>query len=354
MVIARANRRINGPGCDIWWDRRDDNGQKIGETIVIPIPATETDQSGGCKMVGNIVWDAAHQRYIFLHPQDGLNGLVRSLPLAITPEGELAWTASGETRVGIHRHGVDSELRIVGDELFVLGLNYPETAKARPAVHVYSTVDGAWLRTVMPPLPTVARGAIACDETCTQGVFINDDKGLQQIDMTTGELSGDLKSLKDHSMLTTPMLDWRPDNSFFISRVTFYSGTEQRFETLTGTLDSTFNIKGTALLPTYGFNSWHDWYDSSWVRTDDGYVIVATRFPWHSGLNTQDSRKMRVQVWNVGLDGKVLQSTLLPDARAHTPRIAIKEGRVAITYAHMLEPFEALDSRRLRFASCPP
>lgn len=355
MVIARANRRPNNEaGCDIWWDHRDDDGQKIGETVVIPVAATENDMSDGCKMIGDIAWDAAHQRYIFIHPQAGQGAQVRSLPLAITPAGELAWTASGETRVGIYEHGVKSQLRIVGDELFVLGLNFPQTDQARPAVHVYSTVDGTWLRTVMPPLYGLPESTIMCDATCTQGIILHNSKGLWPIDMSTGALIGDPKSLGSYGMLSSPMLDWRPDDSFYIGRVMYYGAKDQKFETVTATLDSSYDIKGSIALPTYGFNSWYDWYEASWAATDDGYVLVATRFPWHSALNTEDSRDMRVQVWNVGLDGKIHESTLLPDLRAHTPRIAIKEGRVAITYAHMLEPYESLDSRRLVFASCPP
>lgn len=182
----------------------------------------------------------------------------------------------------------------------------------------------------------------------------NDGEGLWPIDMSTGALIGEPKPLGSYGMLSSPMLDWRPDDSFYIGRVMYYGAKDQKFETVTMTLDSSYDIKGSVALPTYGFNSWYDWYEASWVRTDDGYVLVATRFPWHSALNTEDSRNMRVQVWNVGLDGKIRESTLLPDLRAHTPRIAIKEGRVAITYAHMLEPYESLDSRRLVFASCPP
>lgn len=354
MVLARAQRRYVEPGCDVWWDRRDDLGQKLGETVKIPIPATDDEQQ--CEMVGDIAWDAAHQRYIVLHPLAVSPGSTRSLPLAISPEGALVWTASGMLRPGRYWHGVSSQMRIVGDELYVLGPEYSQSDSARPAVYVYSTVDGAWLRTVKSPMADVNSGAIMCDENCAEAGFVGNQGGLYfwRMDLTTGQLVGAAKWLGDYSWLVSPMLDWRPDDSFYMGRVMYYGVKDQKFETVAVPPNGSFDLLDSVQLPTYGFNSWYDWYEPSWVRTDDGYVIVATRFPWHSELNTNDATLMRVQVWNVGFDGEVRESTLLGDLRALAPRVAIKEGRVAITYVHVREQYEATDSKRLVFASCPP
>ena len=151
MVIARALRGQSV--CAVAVERRDDAGQKIGETATIPVPATASDDTSYCESIGDLIWDGAHQRYIFIHPlQDG--NKLRALPLAITADGQLVWTASGETRIGNEMHGVASQLRIVGDELYVMGQDFPNSQQAKPIVHVYSTVDGAWLRTIAPPLPT--------------------------------------------------------------------------------------------------------------------------------------------------------------------------------------------------------
>lgn len=357
MVLARSHRRTDGtPGCEVWWDRRDDAGQELFETVVIPVPATATDATDACEMIGDIVWDPGHQRYIFLHPQQGPAPQARALPLAISPDGELAWTGSGELRAGIFHHGVVSQMRVLGDELYVFGESYPSNDGARPTVHVYSTVDGAWLRTIAPQLYGIREAAIACDEACTQGVFVGSDNTYRmwRIDMVTGALIGPPKDITHLSMFGSPMIDWRPD-AIFTTRIPYYSATEQYFETGTLSLETGWDgPDGIWKLPVEPFNGWYEFYEPSWVRTDDGYVVVATRYPWQSALNTGDYRKMRVQVWNLGLDGSVRQAALLPDQRAHTPRVAMKEGRVAITYLHMQEQYDWLDSKRLVFASCPP
>ena len=357
MVLARAQRRIDGtPTCEVWWDRRDDAGQKLGETVVIPVPATaNSDTNYFCEMVGDIVWDAAHQRYIFLHPQSGDAPEARSLPLAISPDGELVWTASGALRRGIYHHGVVSQMRILGDELYVFGQNYPTNTQSRPAVHVYSTTDGAWLRTITPPITNISEGAIACDATCTQGAFIGNKSGLKlwEINMKTGALIGEPVSLGSTSLLGTMMMDWRGD-TIFGTQMWNHPANVTYLDTGTLSIDGGWSQKHTHWLPKPGPNSWYEWFEPSWAQTDDGYVVVATRQPWKSELNPGDYRDMRVQVLNLGFDGTIREQTLLPDLRAHTPRVAVKDGRVVITYVHMQLPHQFLDSKRMVFASCPP
>lgn len=362
MVIARALRGQSV--CSVAVERRDDAGQKLGETVMIPVPATGSDDTAYCESIGDLIWDGAHQRYIFIHPlQDG--NKLRALPLAITADGQLVWTASGETRIGNEMHGVASQLRIVGDELLVMGQDFPNAQQAKPIVHVYSTVDGAWLRTIAPPLQDVRETTVVCDETCTLGLVAGEDfmttgkNSLWRFDMATGALIGEPKRFENTSMYGPPMVDWRADTVLITRVLQYFEDTitieHQEFVTDTVIFDSPNDgTQASKWMPEPPpFEHW-DYYEPAWVRTDDGYVIVTSRFLWHSGLNVADFRKMRVQLWNVGFDGKIREMRVLPDERAHSPRIAMKNGRVAITYAHVHQDYDHLHSNRLVFASCPP
>lgn len=350
LVLARAT--YQSPECPIWWEHRDDDGQLVGEKVEIPIPLKGPDTSPTCQQISDIVWDPGHQRYIYMHPRHLYSGTYEHLPVAITPAGELAWISdTDETIRSMSFQGVRTELRIVGDELYVMGSDAGTLNGWKPRANVYDATDGAFIRTVQPAV-TAAGAAITCDETCTTGVVTGrastGEMYMWQFDMTVATpVAGKILLTEFPVDYASPGLLIPRGADDFLS-VTYPRIYQDGDYISTNTLGLDVGWTGQEHQDGVG----GEFFESWWAATDDGYAVVSTNYPLTSSLLPEDYKQASVRLWNIGHDGAIREQAILPDIRDMSPRIAYKAGRLAITYVHR-DLDGALDSRRLIFASCP-
>lgn len=216
--------------------------------------------------------------------------------------------------------------------------------------YVYKTADGAFVRKIKPSL-FPDEMAITCDETCTTGVVTgkqNVPMFMWQIDMATGSLVGDpIQISKNGDYTHSPaLLIWRGADDILAAMVPYIFQVGTWFRT--NTLGLGVGPNGQEHEITVTGEHFEPW----WVATDDGYAVVQTYYPLTNPLLPDDFTGMCVSLYNLGFDGTIRELKGLSDGPVHSPRIAYKAGRLAITYVKLTQD-ETLDSRRLMFASCP-
>ncbi|MDC0672465.1 DUF4215 domain-containing protein [Nannocystis radixulma] len=347
LVLANA-RYGGGSTCNINWERRDANGQLVAPPVEIAM-STPSDFNT-CQQVGDLAWDHVRQRYIFIHPQ-GTGGIIFNTPVAITPAGELVWVGSGEFRMGHAYDGVVSQLRVVGDKLFVMGHYNAQNTTDGPAVYTYSAIDGTYLAKTRLLGASWTTSAVACNGDCTKGVAIYSASGLhlQELDLVANKAVGAPIELGpgQYGGYSASGLFWREGTSYFATQVPH---TADGPVVHTNRVSAGVGWTGQDHVLNQGTNRY---YEPSIVATDDGYVFAASTSDW-SGLyySPDNFRSVNTRVWNVAHDGTLRQTFKLNNG-GHTARLAYKNGRVALTFVRLNTQYGWLDSRRLLFLECP-
>ncbi|MBZ5709710.1 DUF4215 domain-containing protein [Nannocystis pusilla] len=346
LVLANARP---GPAdtCNIHWERRDASGQLVAPPVDIAM-STPSDHYT-CQMVGDLGWDHVRQRYIFIHPQ-GKSGNIRNTPVAITPAGELVWVGSGEHRPGRSYSGVVSQLRVVDDKVFVLG-HYDAVNLDGPAVYVYSAVDGKFLAKTVSVDSGWTHSAVACDATCKKGLAIYYWSGLymQELDLVANQAVGAPIKIAEgaYGGYSPSAMLWRQGTSYFATSVPYTAMQGSVFHTNTLSPGAGWTGQDKSLLG--GTEMYHE---PTIIPTDDGYAIAASSVPGALHKIPDDFRTVHARVWNVAHDGTI-RGTFEPTPAGHSPRLAYKNGKLALTYVRLQTQYEQLDSRRLLFLECP-
>ncbi|MDC0672490.1 hypothetical protein [Nannocystis radixulma] len=348
LLLARETPGTD-PACTITWEYRDQFGALIGEPTHIPLPFASNQTL--CRRVADVAWDPGHQRYIYLHPAGGVNFYFHT-PMAITPTGEIAWmnTSNDERRFSGTSHGMVSNIRVVGDEVIVMGYQAnPAAASHWVAVHVYDTATGTLKRTLLDG-DGKYDVVLECDASCSTGLAYYNGLPLgptfRRFDLTTATYSGPAM-LADSANLEYPVAlrpqgngtyfiaalqrIWQENNTYLFAGPVLPSGQWDRKAT----------IETSGVLQNLDFVG---------VDTDGGHVLATTAYTTTFEGNW---RLLKVLLWNLAPDGTVRSRKVL-EASGHSPRMVRKGGKIAVTWVKMQAASNLVESRKLSFLTCPP
>lgn len=344
LVLARAER---GPGnaCDAVWERRDAAGQLLAPPVLIdmPFPPGDTNDPDTCTLIGDLGWDPAREQYIFVHPQKG-PGWIFSGAAAISPTGELLWVNQNQQRSASYNGGTVSQIRVVDDSVFVLGHDQVTVQKGA-TMFQYDASDGALIGATRRGIGAYT-SAIACDAACTAGIALYALNGpLSMDDFPFGPVT-QLAPGFPNIHYSLGML-WRGGNSYLATSVQYTpGGSSFRSHLLTSGAGSTL-VDAIATGTDVSL-------EPAILEIDDGYLVAASTYPYPD-TNVKlpsDLRDIRVQGWNLAHDGTI-RGTFEPPEHGHSPRLAYRGGKVALTYVHLQSQQEAFESRKLMFFECP-
>jgi hypothetical protein len=293
-----------------------------------------------CQQIGDVAWDPTRERYIFMLPWE--DKTLASRPMAVTGNiDEIVWFGNGQSRPANNYNGVTSQLRVIGDSLFVLGYSVAAVGGG-PSIYEYSAIDGEFIGLRAGPDGT-AHGAAACDGTCTNGVGVYAAAGglfTRQFDKP-GQIQ---LAAGDPGEFSPSALMWRSGDEYFATSVQ-HGPDGSTFRTHILTAGVGWTVEDELVMGK------DEYFEPTIIETDDGYLVAASAFPYTDAPVPDDFRDIRVQGWNIAFDGTIRGTFTAPE-HAHSPRLAYKQGRVALTYVTLHEDEEAFEARKLMFFDC--